>query len=64
MSLFSSKTYVAMPTSLTEEDLSRLESLCMLFEVGLALFDVDKNNPRFFDSDTRATVFSGYVLCQ
>jgi hypothetical protein len=45
--LFSSKTYVAMPTSLTEEDQSRLESLCMLFGVGLVLFDVDKNNPRF-----------------
>ena len=45
--LFSSKTYVAMPTSLTEEDQSRLESLCMLFGVGLVLFDVDKTNPRF-----------------
>lgn len=36
-----------MPTSLTEEDQSRLESLCMLFGVGLVLFDLDKNNPRF-----------------
>ena len=45
--LFSSKTYVAMPTALTEEDQSRLESLCMLFGVGLVLFDVDKSNPRF-----------------
>ncbi len=45
--LFSAKTYVAMPSALTEEDQSRLESLCMLFGVGLVLFDVDKNNPRF-----------------
>jgi hypothetical protein len=45
--LFSAKTYVAMPTALTEEDQSRLESLCILFGVGLVLFDVDKNNPRF-----------------
>jgi hypothetical protein len=45
--LFSSKTYVAMPTTLTEEDQSRLESLCILFGVGLVLFDVDKNDPRF-----------------
>jgi hypothetical protein len=45
--LFSSKSYVAMPTTLTEEDQSRLESLCMLFGVGLVLFDVDKINPRF-----------------
>lgn len=45
--LFSAKTYVAMPSSVNEEDQSRLESLCMLFGVGLVLFDVDKNNPRF-----------------
>ena len=45
--LFSAKTYVAMPTTLTEEDQSRLESLCMLFGVGLVLFDVDKTNPQF-----------------
>ena len=45
--LFSAKTYIAMPTTLTEEDLSRLETLCMLFGVGLVLFNVDKNNPQF-----------------
>jgi hypothetical protein len=45
--LFSSKTYVAMPTKLMDEDLSRLESLCMLFGVGLVLFDLDKSNPKF-----------------
>jgi hypothetical protein len=45
--LFSTKTYVAMPTALTREDQDRLESLCMLFGVGLVLFDVDKSNPRF-----------------
>jgi hypothetical protein len=45
--LFSSKTYVAMPTSLTAEDQSRLESLCLLFGVGFVLFDVDKSAPQF-----------------
>ncbi len=35
--LFSAKTYIAMPTSMTLEDQSRLESLCMLFGVGLVL---------------------------
>jgi len=45
--LFSAKTYVAMPSTLTEEDQSRLESLSMLFGVGLVLFDLDKTNPRF-----------------
>jgi hypothetical protein len=45
--LFSAKTYIAMPTTLTQEDQSRLESLCMLFGVGLVLFDLDKSSPRF-----------------
>ncbi len=62
--LFSAKTYVAMPSTLTEEDKSRLESLCMLFGVGMVLFDVDKNNPRLFDSRERAALLTGYVLRQ
>lgn len=45
--LFSTKTYISMPTSLTEEDQSRLESLCMLFGVGLVLFDLNKDAPQF-----------------
>jgi hypothetical protein len=45
--LFSTKTYIAMPTTLTEEDESRLESLCMLFGVGLVLFDLDSDSPQF-----------------
>ena len=45
--LFSPKTYIGMPTTLTEEDQSRLESLCMLFGVGLVLFDLNKDAPQF-----------------
>jgi len=45
--LFSTKTYIAMPTSLSEQDQSRLEALCMLFGVGLALFDLNKDAPGF-----------------
>ncbi len=45
--LFSAKTYIAMPKTMTEEDKDRLESLCMLFGVGLVLFDLDEDNPRF-----------------
>src|SRR5262249_44105285 len=45
--LFSSKTYVAVPTTVTQEDQSRLESLCILFGVGLVMFDLDKVNPGF-----------------
>lgn len=45
--LFSTKTYIAMPKAMTEEDKGRLESLCMLFGVGLVLFDLNKDDPRF-----------------
>jgi hypothetical protein len=45
--LFSTKTYIAMPTTLTQEDQGRLESLCMLFGVGLVLFDLNKDAPKF-----------------
>jgi len=42
--LFSAKTYIAMPRSMGAEDQSRLEALCMLFGIGLVLFD--ENEPR------------------
>jgi hypothetical protein len=45
--LFSTKTYIAMPTTLTEEDQDRLDSLCMLFGVGLVFFELDKDKPQF-----------------
>lgn len=45
--LFSTKTYIAMPRTLTEEDQSRLESLCMLFGVGLVIFDLNRDAPQF-----------------
>jgi hypothetical protein len=45
--LFSHKTYVAMPSTLTEGDKDRLESLCMLYGIGLALFELDPAEPRF-----------------
>ena len=45
--LFSTKTYIAMPITLSEEDQSRLEALCMLFGVGLVLFELNKEEPRF-----------------
>ena len=46
--LFSTKTYIAMPHNIGESDLSRLEALCMLFGVGLVLFNADStDNPAF-----------------
>jgi len=45
--LFSTKTYIAMPRTMAEEDLTRLEALCMLFGVGLVLFDLNPADPKF-----------------
>jgi len=45
--LFSAKCYVVMPTTISDEDLSRLEALCMLFGIGLVVFDVDLKSPSF-----------------
>ncbi|MGA9628118.1 MAG: hypothetical protein WBQ65_26835 [Bryobacteraceae bacterium] len=45
--LFSTKTYIVMPKTLTPEDQARLESLCMLFGVGLVLFDLNVTAPDF-----------------
>jgi len=45
--LFSAKSYIVMPATISEEDYSRLEALCMLFGIGLVLFDVSVENPQF-----------------
>lgn len=45
--LFSTKVYIAMPNSIGEDDLSRLESLCVLFGIGLVVFALDAASPQF-----------------
>lgn len=45
--LFAAKSYVVMPSSISAMDYGRLEALCMLFGIGLVLFDVDANEPDF-----------------
>src|SRR5207248_1399429 len=45
--LFSAKSYVVMPSSISEEDYSRLEALCMLFGIGLVLFETNPEEPDF-----------------
>ena len=45
--LFSSKTYIAMAATISEDDLSRLESLCMLYGVGLVVFDLEPSSPNY-----------------
>ena len=44
--LFSAKTYIAMPR-MNEADKERLEALCLLFGMGLVLFDLDTATPAF-----------------
>lgn len=45
--LFSAKSYVVMPASISEEDYSRLEALCMLYGIGLVLFTPSTEEPEF-----------------
>jgi hypothetical protein len=45
--LFSAKSYVVMPATISEEDYSRLEALCMLFGIGLVLFNLNTEDPEF-----------------
>ena len=60
--LFSAKSYIVMPNSISEEDYSRLEALCMLFGMGLVLFEPNPEEPDF--KIRAAPAFSArYVLC-
>jgi hypothetical protein len=45
--LFSAKSYIVMPKTISEEDYSRLEALCMLFGIGLVLFETNPDEPNF-----------------
>jgi hypothetical protein len=45
--LFSAKSYIVMPDTISEEDYSRLEALCILFGIGLVLFKANPDDPEF-----------------
>lgn len=45
--LFSHKSYLVVPRSSSEEDVSRLDSLARIFGIGLILFDDNPNQPEF-----------------
>jgi hypothetical protein len=46
--IFSHKTYVVIPKNSSQEDISKLDSLCIIFGIGLVLFDNNNvNNPDF-----------------
>ena len=45
---FSHKVYIVIPKSSSEEDKSRIESLCLIFGIGLIFFDTaNKENPQY-----------------
>ena len=45
--LFSHKTYIAVPTSVGQSDLDRLNALCALDGMGLVLFELNPEQPEF-----------------
>jgi len=46
--LFSHKSYLVIPKNSPESDISRLDSLCLIFGIGLILFDNTKpDDPKF-----------------
>jgi len=45
--LFSAKSYVVMPNTISPEDYGRLEALCLLFGVGLVVFKPEVNEAEF-----------------
>lgn len=46
--IFSHKVYIVVPKNSSEEDKSKIESLCLIFGIGLILFDSTNNeNPQF-----------------
>ena len=46
--LFSHKSYIVIPKNSSQNDISKLDALCLIFGMGLVLFDTnDANDPRF-----------------
>jgi hypothetical protein len=50
---FSHKAYVVVPKTSDTEDISRIESLCLIFGIGLILFDSKKPDEPDFEIMTR-----------
>lgn len=53
--LFSHKVYLLIPSQSSEEDLSRLDSLCLIFGIGLVLFDAKNSEQPNFSIRARPT---------
>jgi len=46
--LFSHKSYIVIPKNSSQDDISKLDALCLIFGIGLVLFDnSNPNDPQF-----------------
>ena len=52
--LFSHKVYLVIPKTSPDADLNRIDSLCLIFGIGLVLFDVDNPKSPNFEIRVRA----------
>jgi len=52
--LFSHKTYIVIPKNSSKEDIDRIDSLSLIFNIGLILFDSSNPDDPKFDIRTRA----------
>lgn len=51
--LFSHKSYIVIPKDAAQDDISRLDALCLIFGIGLVLFDRTNMNAPQFDIRVR-----------
>ena len=56
--LFASKSYIVMPSTMSQADQSRLDSLCLLFGLGFVLFDPTNTTDPSFQIRVRASRFT------
>lgn len=52
--LFAHRSYIVVPKQANKSDLDRLDSLCLLFGIGLVVFDVENTENPDFTIKTRA----------
>lgn len=53
--LFSHKSYIVVPKDSSQDDISKLDALCLIFGIGLVLFDSGNVNDPQFDIRVRPT---------
>lgn len=51
--LFSHKSYIVIPKNSSQDDISKLDALCLIFGIGLVLFDSNNSNDPQFEIRVR-----------